>query len=77
MKLNLAKKKVIYQVENLIGSEQETSRFFKLGIYPGAMITLKRKAPLFLDPIVFQVDESQIVMTKSEASLVEVKEMEA
>ena len=49
------------------------NRFFQLGIYPGAEICLKRKAPIFRDPIIFQIEGSQIVLTKVEASLVEVQ----
>ena len=54
--------------------EHMLKRYFQLGIVPGAQIILKRKAPIFRDPIVFQIDDSQIVLTKAEAQLVEVHE---
>ena len=54
--------------------EQTLKRYFQLGIVPGTEIILKRKAPIFRDPIVFQIENSQVVLTKKEASLVEVHE---
>jgi Fe2+ transport system protein FeoA len=49
-----------------------SSRLYKLGFYPGATIFLRRKAPLFMDPLLFQVGESQIALTKTEAKLIEI-----
>jgi Fe2+ transport system protein FeoA len=75
--MNLAQsvKHKTYNVTKILNSDEEImKRYFQLGVFPGAQIVLKRKAPLFLDPLIFQVDESQIVLTKFEASLVEVEE---
>ena len=52
--------------------EHVLNRYFQLGIVPGVEIILKRKAPIFRDPIIFQIDDTQIVLTKVEAQLVEV-----
>lgn len=54
--------------------ESLLKRYFQLGIVPGVEIILKRKAPIFRDPIVFQIENSQVILTKKEASLVEVHE---
>lgn len=62
-----------YTIDNLlIEDELISSRFYKLGFYPGALVTKKRKAPLFGDPILFQIGDSQVVLTKSESKLIEV-----
>lgn len=52
--------------------EQLCKRYFQLGIVPGAEIILKRKAPLFKDPIIFEVEGGQVILTKAEAEIVEV-----
>lgn len=52
--------------------EQLYKRYFQLGIVPGAEIVLRRKAPIFKDPIIFQVEGGQVVLTKAEAEMVEV-----
>ncbi len=73
MNLSEIKKNVPYTVER-VESDNEviTSRFYKLGFYAGACITLLRKAPLFGDPLLFEVGESQIALTKVEAKLIQV-----
>jgi Fe2+ transport system protein FeoA len=56
------------------------SRFFQLGFIPGSELILRRKAPVFGDPLLFEIGDSQIAITKSEAILVEIeaaKEVEA
>ena len=66
-----------YEVQSLKIPELERGRFFKLGVYPGAIITLERKAPIFSDPLIFRLEGSQIIMTKFEASHIEVKALES
>ncbi len=53
------------------------SRFFQLGFIPGNKILLKRKAPLFGDPLLVEIDDSQIALTKSEANLIQIENLEA
>lgn len=53
-------------------AEHLVKRYFQLGIVPGAEIVLKRKAPIFKDPIIFQIEGVQVILTKSEAEIVEV-----
>lgn len=53
------------------------SRFFQLGFIPGRQIILKRKAPLFGDPLLIEVDDSQIALTKAEANLIQIQNIEA
>ena len=55
-------------------NEHLQKRYFQLGIVPGAQIMMKRKAPLFKDPIIFQIEGSQVILTKAEAQLVQVHE---
>jgi len=62
-----------YIVSEILNAEEHLlKRYFQLGIVPGAEIILKRKAPIFKDPIIFQVEGAQVVLTKEEASIVEV-----
>lgn len=70
--LNRGQSYIISKIND--AQEHVLKRYFQLGIVPGAKITMKRKAPIFKDPIIFEVDDSQIVLTKSEAKLVEVYE---
>jgi Fe2+ transport system protein FeoA len=76
MKLIEATLKQQYTIENLNSDDEVLlRRFFQLGIYPGVKITMLRKAPVFRDPIIFEIDDRmQVAMTKVEASLVEVVE---
>jgi Fe2+ transport system protein FeoA len=78
MTLNQAIKETWYAVESILsgsGDEDLNSRFYKLGFFPGTKVMLKRKAPLFGDPLLFQVEGSQIALTKAEATLVKIKEI--
>jgi Fe2+ transport system protein FeoA len=51
------------------------SRFIQLGFNLGSIILLKRKAPFFGDPLLIEVGESQIALTKVEASYILVEEV--
>lgn len=73
MTLDKAERNKAYTIKQILENEEEiTARFYKLGIYPGGQIILKRKAPLFSDPLLFDVDGCQIALTKKEAALLEV-----
>ena len=63
-------------MKNLSASDETLMRrYFQLGLYPGTKVVLIRKAPLFKDPLIFEVGDSmQVVMTKSEAAYIEVME---
>lgn len=50
------------------------SRIGQLGLVPGAEIQLVRKAPIFKDPLLFNLGESQIALTGEEASHVHIEE---
>ena len=47
----------------------------KVHLNPGARIMLKRKAPLFFDPLLVQVELSQFALSKNEAKAIEVGEL--
>ena len=66
-----------WYVVSALDVEDETikSRFYKLGILPGATVKLKRRAPIFRDPLLIQVDESQVALSKQEASYVIIQEI--
>lgn len=75
--LNLAQSKKGHYYKVAKHLDQEFSgRLIQLGFYEGTLVMLKRKAPLFGDPLLFQVGESQIALTKKEASVIEVYEVE-
>lgn len=74
MKLSKSAKDQWYTIESIEHQNEDlVSRFQKLGIFPGAQIMLKRKAPLFKDPLLFLVNDSLIALTKSEAACVEIR----
>lgn len=51
------------------------SRLTQLGFHENAHISLKRKAPLFGDPLLFELEDAQIALTKSEARVIQVEEV--
>lgn len=77
VRLNQAKKRKKYQIQTLHCDGDVLGKFNKLGFAPGEIVELRRKAPLFGSPMLFQIDHSQYALTKSEAALVEVVEVEA
>ena len=76
MKLNLAKKNTVYKITEINSKDSLTITYFNnLGVLTDAEISVLRRAPWFKDPILFQVEDSQVVLTKNEASLIEVEEV--
>lgn len=73
MNLNQTRKHIRYVIKS-INAPDETiqTRFFQLGFNEGSSIYLKRKAPLFGDPLLFEIGESQVALTKMEASFIDV-----
>lgn len=66
-----------YIVKKILAENEDTvSRFYKLGLFPGAEIELIRKAPIFGDPLLFDIDGSQIAMTKREVSFLSLSHRE-
>lgn len=61
----------VLSITNL--DEQMKTRLFQFGINPGAIIKIKRKAPLFRDPLLLQVGQAQIVISKDHARNIEVE----
>jgi Fe2+ transport system protein FeoA len=73
MNLIDAKRNQLYTITKLLDCDKSIqSRFFQLGFMPGNELILKRKAPLFGDPLLFEIGDSQIALTKLEAALIEV-----
>lgn len=73
MKLNEVSRGNEYIIDEVVSSDENLcSQFYKLGLFPGTTIVMKRKAPLFRDPILYQVGESQIALTKFESSFLKV-----
>ena len=77
MNLNQAKSQVWYAVEEIATSSDNElkSRFSNFGVLPGSKILIKRKAPIFKDPLLIQTEDSQIAITKFEAAHVQIKEL--
>lgn len=76
MTLYEAKKGTWYLIDNINKpNESDYSRFYKLGLVPGIRVALERRAPIFRDPILIQLEDSQIVLSKSEALSVEIREI--
>lgn len=76
MKLSEVKKNKVYLIEAVDESNEIfRSRAVQLGLQVGQAIVLKHCAPFFKDPMLFQVENSLIALTKSEASCIEAKEV--
>ena len=76
MNLTEASKYKWYSILGLDSEDDQLkSRFYKLGIVPGIKIKLKRRAPFFRDPLLFQVEESQVILTKKEAAAVLIQDL--
>lgn len=74
MKLDKALKKHKYIIDSIISDSDEIqTRLHKLGFYSGAMVEMIRKAPIFSDPIIFEVSDSQIVLTRDEARYIQLR----
>lgn len=67
-------KKLIKYIIVKINAPDETmqSRFMQLGFSEKKSIYLKRKAPFFGDPLLFEIGDSQVALTKSEARYIQV-----
>lgn len=58
-------------------NEIYNSRVVQLGIIPGVEVQLVKKAPIFKDPLLFNLGESQIALTTEEASHILIEEVES
>lgn len=80
MTLNEARQDTAYTIKNIIEYDGEhhqvfTNRLTNLGLHVGEKIVLKRKAPIFRDPLLFEFYGSQIALTKKEAGYIVVEEI--
>ena len=76
MLLSKSDKNKWYQVSEISSEDSDLEfRFYKMGIYPGARIMLKRSAPIFKDPVLIQVELSQFALSKKEAQAIKVGEL--
>ena len=74
MTLADSKINISYKIKDICAPSQNIeNRFFQLGFTLGTSLILKRKAPIFGDPLLFEVGHAQIALTKSEASYVKVE----
>ena len=71
MDLSEAKVKKTYFIEE-VSDESESFRIraAQLGLVAGQIVTLKHCAPIFKDPMLFQVENSLIALTKDEAKMI-------
>ena len=78
MNLSQAKKKRTYRIK-AVSDENESFRIraAQLGLVIGQDVTLKHYAPLFKDPMLFQVDQSLIALTREEARMIEASVQES
>ena len=75
MTLDKSTKNITYLIKSINAPDEKTQkRFFQLGFNLGKKLTLKRKAPFFGDPLLFEIAESQVALTKVEASYIEIIE---
>ncbi len=73
MNLSQTRKHIKYIIKSINAPDEVIqTRFFQLGFNEGSLIYLKRKAPIFGDPMLFEIGESQVALTKAEACFIEV-----
>ncbi|MEX0799415.1 MAG: FeoA family protein [Bacteriovoracaceae bacterium] len=77
LRLSEAKKNKKYVISSIHDNGAYLDKFNKLGFYPGQVVELRRKAPLFGNPLLFQIDDGQYALTKNEAMLVEVTDLDS
>lgn len=78
MRLNDAEINHSYIVTHIESVDEiYNSRIGQLGFFPGAEIRLIKKAPFFKDPLLFNLGESQIAMTRQEASHILIEDIVA
>lgn len=73
MKLDQAQKLKTYRILAIEDCDFK-ARLIQLGFHENSLITLKRKAPIFGNPLLFDLEDSQIALTKSEACVIQVEE---
>lgn len=77
MRLTDAKFHKVYKVSSInFVDDVFNSRLAQLGVLPGVEIELKNVAPIFKNPMLFNVGESQIAMTVQEASHISIEEVQ-
>ncbi len=74
MKLTYANVNQTYRVSSIEGGCKARDRLMKLGILPGVLITIKRRAPL-KGPFMITINNSNIVIGRGVASKIEVQEL--
>ena len=79
MELAKAKLNSWYSINKIEHNEETAvleSRLMAHGFIPGEKIMVKRMAPIFKDPILVQIGNSQLALTKSEARLIHVNSLD-
>jgi Fe2+ transport system protein FeoA len=80
MTLNDSKPLKKYQIVELICQDQNDPRVIRLkqfGFIPGHSLSCKQLSPWLKNPILFEIRGMRVALTKEEASLVKVKEIES
>lgn len=62
-----------FHSDDLISLNDLESRLMLLGFIHGEIITIKKKAPIFKEPLLVEVRGRMVALTKSEAQLVDVE----
>lgn len=74
-KLNEANKNIEYTIHSISSTDSSlVSKLNQVGFVEGERVIFLRSAPIFKDPKLFKVGESQIALTKLEASSINILE---
>ncbi len=69
MELRKLEKNKVYKIINIKEADDSLRRdFFTMGFHEGEDIRLIRSAPIFKDPMLFEVQGTKIALTRFEAS---------
>lgn len=75
MTLDQAKLNHSYIIKQLSSVDDEmAAKLNQCGFFIGARVVLKRKAPIFRDPLLVEVEGSQIVLAKEHAKNIDVEQ---
>ena len=78
MTLDKAKKNISYTIEALeLEDEYLQARLVHFGFCPGVEVRVKRWAPIFKDPLLVEVDGSQIMISRDHAKFLRITEVSA
>lgn len=74
MTLDQAPRNRWFCIDSIDGAQENfKSRLLTYGLVPGEKVLVKQMAPIFKDPILIQLDSTQLILTKNEAKFIQLE----